>query len=185
MASRTPPLPPEAEYESREVLLRSINAWAASHGCAFITGRSNKEASGRRRVFYACDRSGRLPDTTKVRQRQTTSKRTSCLYSVIARESKDGTWTLKHRPDPQYSVHNHDLSTDPLAHPAHRTVSASERAAISSYVDAGLAPKEIQSLLRNTHQTSATRQDIYNQIAEARRQSYQGLSPTHAFVTGL
>jgi hypothetical protein len=72
-----------------------------------------------------------------------------------------------------------------LAHPVHRIISASKRAEISDYVAAGLSPKEIQSLLREKHETIATRQDIYNQIAAIRRQGYQGLSPTDVFITGL
>ncbi|KJR85470.1 uncharacterized protein SPSK_10056 [Sporothrix schenckii 1099-18] len=67
MASHPPPdpppaLPPEDLYESREALLLSINAWAASHGCAFVTGRSIKYKLNKRVVTYAYDRSGRAVD---------------------------------------------------------------------------------------------------------------------------
>jgi hypothetical protein len=144
-APRPPCLPPEAVYDSREALLQSINAWAALNGCAFVTGRSKRE-SGKLKVFYTCDRFGLLADVTKTRQRHTTSKRTGCQYSVLAKESTDGSWALKHRPDERYSIHNHELSIHPLAHPVHRVISASERADISDYVAAGLSPKEIQDV---------------------------------------
>ena len=36
-------LPPEAEYESRNVLFKAINAWAATKGYAFVTKRSTQE----------------------------------------------------------------------------------------------------------------------------------------------
>lgn len=53
-------LPPERDYGSRDALFASINAWAATKGYAFSTGRSTKEKSGRQTITYICDRSCRL-----------------------------------------------------------------------------------------------------------------------------
>ncbi|KAJ0128476.1 hypothetical protein HZ326_28426 [Fusarium oxysporum f. sp. albedinis] len=60
-------LPPEGEFESREALFEAINAWAATRGYAFITGRSTKEKTGRRTITYMCDRRGNHPIASRER----------------------------------------------------------------------------------------------------------------------
>ena len=51
------PLPPEAQYPSKEALFEAIQAWAKPRGYAFTIGRSTKrEGSGRIKVIYTCDR---------------------------------------------------------------------------------------------------------------------------------
>jgi hypothetical protein len=49
---------------------------------------------------------------------------------------------------------------------------------------AGIAPKDIQTLVRKSG-SLATRQDIYNRIADARRESCEGQSPMHALAQQL
>lgn len=112
-------LPPEQYYDSREALFVSINTWATTRGYAFIARRSTKEKNGKSTITYACDRSC-LPPTLKARQRKTTTQGTGCPFLVIAKESSDGGWTLKHRPDQRFSIHNHERSQHPSAHPVHR-----------------------------------------------------------------
>ena len=177
-------LPPEGHFESREALFESINTWAKPRRYAFTTQRSARETNGFLRVYYACDRSRRLPclDDSREGKRKTTTRMTNCLFSVLAKESSEG-WTLKHRPEVRFAVHNHEPSLHPSAHPVHRQLSSgiSQLAALS---DAGLAPKEIQTVVRQSG-SLATRQDIYNRIAEARRDSRQGESPIHALANQL
>ncbi len=165
-------LPPEAIYDSRDALFRSINAWAAARGYAFSTGKSTKEKSGRVTVTYACDRVLRLPPTTRERQRKTTTRETGCPFSVLAKESPDNTWILKHRPDRRFSIHNHKPSQHPSAHPVHRQLSRST-SQLATLSNASLTPKEIQTLVQQSG-SLATRQDIYNRITEVRRDAYGG-----------
>lgn len=113
-------LPPEQYYDSREALFVSINTWATTRGYAFIARRSTKEKNGKSTITCACDRSCLSP-ALKERQRKTTTRGIGCPFSVIAKESSDGGWTLKHRPDRRFSVHNHERSQHPSAHPVHRT----------------------------------------------------------------
>ncbi|EED17401.1 Mutator-like element transposase, putative [Talaromyces stipitatus ATCC 10500] len=174
-------LPPESIYDSREALFESINTWAAVRGYAFIARRSTKEKNGRSTITFACDRAC-IPPTPRERQRKTTTRGTSCPFSVIAKESGEG-WTLKHRPDQRFSIHNHEPSQCPSAHPIHRQLSGCTSQLVR-HSNAGIAPKEIQTLVRQSG-SLATRQDIYNQIAAARRDSCEGQSPIHALVNQL
>lgn len=107
---------------------------------------------------------------------------TNCSFSVIAKESSEG-WTLKHRLGQHYTTHNHEPSLHPSAHPVHRQLSGgtSQLPALSN---ASLTPKEIQTVVRESG-SLATRQDIYNHIAEVRRDSRQGESPIHALANQL
>ena len=175
-------LPPEAIYDSRDALFKSINAWAAPRGYAFSTGKSTKEKSGRMTVTYACDRLFQ-PSTTGERQRKTTTRGTGCPFSVLAKESPDNTWILKHRPDRRFSIHNHEPSQHPSAHPVHRQLSGGT-SQLATLSNAGLAPKEIQTLVRQSG-SLATRQDIYNRIAEVRRDAHEGQSPIQALANQL
>lgn len=179
-------LPPEATYSSREALYEAINSWAKPRGYAFVTGRSRTEKTGRITVVYTCDRFRRPPSASISRQRQTTSRSTCCQFSVLAKESLDHTsWSVKHRPDEQFASHNHEPSQHETAHPAHRILSESDKAMISSLTDARVAPKEIRTFLRQNSNTSATQQDMCNYIAESKRQFRKGQSTMQALANQL
>src|SRR5689334_23762817 len=101
-------LPPECNYTSRDALFKAINAWAAPRGYAFVTGRSHKEKTGRLTVTFTCDRACRPPDASADRKRKTSTRGTSCQFSVLAKQSLDKTtWALRHRPDSLFATHNH------------------------------------------------------------------------------
>jgi hypothetical protein len=172
-------LPPEGFFESQQALFESINEYAKARGYAFTIKRSKRD-NGLLKVFYACDRSRRLPSSpSRERRRNTTTRMTECPFSVIAKESREG-WYLKHRSD-GYTIHNHEPSLHASAHPVHRQLDTSQVKILSN---AGLPPKEIQTLVREGG-SLATRQDIYNRIAEARRESREGESPIHALSNQL
>jgi len=142
-------LPPEGFFESRNALFESINSYAKPRGYAFTTQRSFRRPGGFLKVYFACDRSRRLPSSPeRNRQRKTTTRMTNCLFSVAALESSEG-WTLKHCPETRFAVHNHEPSLYPSAYPVHRQLSSgtSQLAALS---DAGLVPKEIQTVVRQS-----------------------------------
>ncbi|KAI8710713.1 hypothetical protein NCS52_01552300 [Fusarium sp. LHS14.1] len=179
-------LPPEGEYESREALFEAINAWAATKGYAFITGRSTKEKTGRRTITYICDRRRNHPIVSRERRRKTTTRTTGCEFSILAKENKDGsTWTLRHRSDSRFSLHNHEPSQDTTAHPVLRTMSKEHLSQLTGLANAGIAPKEIRTYMRQNTNTIATQQDIYNRIADARREVCQGQSSINALADQL
>lgn len=178
-------LPPEGHYSSREELRSAINAWAAPRGYAFVIKRSSKTANGRTHVIFNCDRgAGRIPSLSD--RRQTTTRRTGCLFSVLAKESLCKTiWSLRHRPGPHFSQHNHEPSFSEVAHPTLRQLSRQEEITVNQLTNAGIAPKEIGSFLRITSNTLATQQDIYNCIAKGRRDLSKGQSNIHALADQL
>jgi hypothetical protein len=178
-------LPPERDYESRDALFASINAWAATRGYAFTTGKSTSTKSGKKIVTYACDRSCRPPSPSRERQRKTATRGTGCQFSVLAKESLDkSTWSLQHRSE-CFCSHNHPPSQHPSAHPSHRQLSKEDIATVSSLSDAGIAPKEIRTFLRQNSVSLATQRDIYNQLAASRREACEGQSAIQALANQL
>ncbi|KAL2125970.1 hypothetical protein VTI74DRAFT_2054 [Chaetomium olivicolor] len=130
------------------------------------------QKSGYLTVFYIYDRSRRLPSSLeRDRQRRTTTRITNCPFSVLAKESSEG-WALKHRPDRRFATYNHEPSLYPSIYPVYRQLSSgiSQLLVLSN---TGLALKEIQTVIRQSG-SLAIRQDIYNYIAEVRRDSCQG-----------
>lgn len=179
-------LPPEEKYESREALFQSINAWAAPRGYAFINGRSTKERSGKQTITYTCDRRRNHPIIQRERRRKTTTRTTGCEFSVLGKDSLDKTtWTVKHRSDKRFCVHNHEPSWDPTAHPIHRTLSKEGASQVATLTNAGIAPKGIRTYIRQNTSSIATQQDIYNRIADARREACEGQSSINALANQL
>jgi hypothetical protein len=178
-------LPPEGHFPSQQALLTAINAWARERGYAFSVKNSWNTSSGRKGVIYNCDRGSKPPSTTRKRVRNTVSRHTGCLFSVIAKEGPNKTsWSLSHRPNQKHHKHNHEPS-NPLAHPTHRILSAADRQIVKQLTSCGSAPKDIISHLRNTSTTLATQQDIYNCIAESKRELLKGQSNIHALANQL
>lgn len=164
-------LPPEGQFSSRKELHAAINAWAAPRGYAFSTKSSWKTPSGRIGVIFSCDRgAGHAPSaSTKKQHRETTTRRTGCLFSVIAKESLcKTTWSLRHRPGVSFSQHNHKRSISHLAHPTLRQISRPDKSTVQQLANAGVALKEIRLYLHINSDTLAMQQDIYNCIARGK-----------------
>ena len=179
-------LPPEDEYESRSSLFKSINAWAEPRGYAFTTAKSTKERSGKQTITYACDRYSRPPSDALDRQRKTTTRGTGCPFSVLAKESLDKKiWTVRHRQDPRFAVHNHAPSQHPSAHPAHRRFTDEAATLLMNLTNAGIVPRDARSYLRQHSDCTATQKDIYNRIAMVRREMFAGQSSIHALANDL
>lgn len=65
---------------------------------------------------------------------------------MLAKQSLDGaTWVLSHRLGLYFSLHNHPLSEDLSAHPAHRYLTRGDSRVISSLAAARAAPREIRT----------------------------------------
>lgn len=179
-------LPPEGTYESRESLLAAINSWAKPRGYAFTTGKSLKTPNGRVRVIFACDRNKLPPSTSIDRVRRTSSRRTGCKFSVLAKQSLDrNSWVLTHRPDKDCARHNHPPSEDPSAHPAHRRLEEQDATIISNLMTSGIAPRDIQTYAHKHLDTLITQRDLYNRFATTRRDLREGQSSIHALVDQL
>jgi len=179
-------LPPECDYESRDALFKAINAWAAPRGYAFRTGRLHKEKTGKITLTFTCDRACRPPDASTDRKRKTTTRGTGCEFSVLAKQSLDTTtWTLRHRSDRRFAIHNHEPSQHISAYPAHRKLSSKDRSTVSNLANTRIAPKDIRTYIRQNSDTIATQQDIYNRIADSRRDLCEGQSTISALINQL
>lgn len=179
-------MPPEATLPSRDALFQYINNWALTRGYAFTNGKSTVEKSGLRTVTYSCDRRGASPSPSKQRIRQTASRCTGCLFSVLGKQLKDnGGWALRYRRDERFATHNHEPSSHPTAHPIHRKLTVEQKGQISRLNAAGIAPKEINTYLRQNDSTLATQKDISNQILQSRRDARQGKTSMQALVNQL
>jgi hypothetical protein len=84
-------LPPEAQYCSNDELLEAIQGWAIERGYAFTVKRSQTTVSLKKRIKYFCDRHTPPASTSRSRIRITSSRRTNCLFSIIAKETDNAT----------------------------------------------------------------------------------------------
>ena len=83
------------------------------------------------------------------------------------------------------SSHNHEPSQHLSAHPAHRILSEEDKSKVASLSEAGIAPRDIRTYIRQNSNTIATQQDIYNRIADAKRDVCEGQSTIQAFANQL
>ena len=175
-------LPPLATYPSREALFEAIQAWAKLRGYAFITGKSKKTESGRRKVYYACDRKALTqPNTAMNRVRNTQSRGLGCPFSILGIESPGLGWEVRYRSGAQFNTHNHLPSKSPAAHPSHRHLSIKAQNTAKQLHLAGVQPQNTLTFMRQTApETPLIPRDLYNYNASFRRDIRQGQSPTEA-----
>jgi hypothetical protein len=84
-------------------------------GYAFSVGKSKTLADGRQKVYYACDRRSLLrPHIQRVRETQ--SRGTGCLFSILALETLSLGWEIRYQPEHGFNIHNHPPSQSPAAH---------------------------------------------------------------------
>uniref|UniRef100_A0A093VCL6 Protein FAR1-RELATED SEQUENCE 5 n=1 Tax=Talaromyces marneffei PM1 TaxID=1077442 RepID=A0A093VCL6_TALMA len=179
-------LPPEGDFNSRKAVFDYVNSWAKPRGYTFTTGKSSKTSNGRVKVFFAYDRNKPPPSPSSNRKHRTSSQRTNCLFSVVAKESLDGTtWALRHRPDAKFCEYNYPPSTEPSVHRAHRRLLDEEVNIIADLTTAGVPPREIRTYIRQTSNALTTQQDVYNLAASTRRKLVQGQSSIQALVNQL
>lgn len=105
---------------------------------------------------------------------------------MLGKQSLDKTtWTVRHRPDKKFSFHNHESSWNQAAHPVLRSLSVEDVSQIRSLSNAGVTPKEIRTYIRQNSDSVATQQDIYNRIADARREASEGQNSVNALADQL
>lgn len=71
------------------------------------------------------------------------------------------------------------------AHPVLRILFKEDLSQLTSLTNAGIAPKETRTYMRQNTDTIATQQDIYNRIADARRDVCQGQNSINALAEGF
>jgi hypothetical protein len=178
-------LPPLATYPSREALFEAIQSWAKLHGYAFVTGKSKKVPNGLQKVYYACDRNPLVRPVQKDRLRDTQTRGTGCLFSILAVECSLG-WVVKYRPEPKFNIHNHPPSQSPAAHPSHRHLSIEARNTAKQLYSAGVQPRNTLTIMRQiAPETPLVPRDLYNYNASFYRDIRQGQSPTEALLQHL
>ena len=94
-------------------------------------------------------------------------------------------WSIIYRPGTEYSVHNHEPSLSPSAHPIHRQLSSEDKLMISMLDEAGIPTKNIRAFMRNSSDGLATQQDYRNHLKHTRRNITQGQSSIHALAQQL
>jgi hypothetical protein len=177
-------LPPLAIYPTREALFEAIQTWSKLRGYAFTITRSLKKKQ-RQKVYYTCDRCPPIP-LPRERIRETQTRGTGCLFSIIALEKASGEWELKYRTEAQYNIHNHLPSQSPISHPSHRHLSTKVKNIAQSCFLAGIQPRQTLTLIRQANpSTLVLPQDIYNQNSAFRREIQQGQSTTEALIQHL
>ncbi|RFU25063.1 hypothetical protein B7463_g11275, partial [Scytalidium lignicola] len=178
------PPPPEALYTDLTALYASIQAFARANGYAFRILDSKP-----RRKVYACDRAGKYDSRGKKdgvhqsKQRKSASKKCDCKMKVAAKQEGSG-W----RVTVIESAHNHEASTAPIAHPAHRIAALDPdiRAQILSKAYSGIRNAQILSSLRiEFPQLLITGSDISNIIQTERLQSLAGRTPIQWLLAKL
>lgn len=176
-------LPSPGEYNSQEEIRAALRAWAAPRHYAFVIKQSWKTSSGRKKVFFNCDRgAGRKPSLNEAaRLRKTSSQRTDCKFSVLAVEGQDrSVWYLKHRTEGGFAEHNHKHSRRPAAHTEHRKLTKEQRLLVQDLSDSGASPSTIMIHLYKDRTVKAIPQDFYNCISEGSRACAQGQSSIQA-----
>jgi hypothetical protein len=127
-ASNALTLPPLALYPSKEALFEAIQSWSKARGYAFTTTRSKRLNNQRQKVYFNCDRCPPTPPPATTRVRDTQSRGTGCLFSILAIELPNSLgWEVKYRPETKYNTHNHPPSQSPAAHPSYRQLSTEAR----------------------------------------------------------
>jgi hypothetical protein len=145
-------LPPLAIYPTKEALFEAIQSWSKLYRYAFTVTRSLRKKQ-RQKVYYSCDRCPPPPLAREDRIRDTQTRGTGCLFSIIALENPSGEWELKYRLEAQYNTHNHQPSLSPSAHPSYRQLSTTAKNTIKSFFQAGI---QLQQTLTFLHQADPT-----------------------------
>lgn len=184
--------PPEGTYPTFEALLAAANGHALERGYAMVIGRSKrKNKVGLKKVLLTCDKGGTskhtmLPLNSPLRKRCTTSRKTGCMFGIYAIETQME-WTLKYRPDPACSVHNHGPSKGAIEHPAARKLDATAVAAVKALKDAGVSAQETLKQIQAAQPgAKLIARDVYNARAALRREpSRASLDPAVVPVEGM
>ena len=156
--------PPENQYyDTPELGIASINAFARGHGYAISTRSSKTTKLGiKKTVRLCCDRGRRYrprqEDSSRVRK--TTTLAIQCPFTISLRlQQSSNTWRLTHK----HIQHNYGPSP-PSTHQAHRTQELTQKASnIDHLIRQGHLTRQILTGLREEDPSYVlAARDIYN-----------------------
>jgi hypothetical protein len=169
--------PPEGiYYDTPELAIAALNAFAREHGYALTTRRSKRTKKGVLKTIRLCCDRGRKYDTRwhekqgGDRIRKTSTAANGCQFGLSLRLQHDtNTWRLQHD---EVIVHNHGPSA-PSAHHVHRRLELAQKASIIDLqITQGFTTRQILTSIRKQDpRSSLIPDDIYN-----RRKKLRGLT---------
>ena len=175
--------PPFNDYDSRDDLLVSTRAWAATQGYAIVIARSDKG-----RVTLKCDRGGQYRNrrelTEENRQRRTGSRLVECPFRATGNcDKRNQRWYLQ----VMEAEHNHEPSNTPAAHPSLRRLNEEDKTEIAGLSRAGVAPRTIVAAMQGQRPANKplSVKDIYNARLQLRAEALEGRTPVQALVEKL
>lgn len=191
------PPPPENTFPSYAAATQAMYTWAKDYGYDLSTYRSVKMKSGviYKRIFR-CTRAGKVDNKRKLTEEDRIrpkrgSKKTGCkmtIQLVTAEQSNpEGPWRIKHHQGQSSFIHNHEAASA-IVLPGHRRRTRSEqvRGFIRSQYAATVDPSRILSTLQEEDLTLLiTRQDVYNEQRQIKREKLGTMTPVEALFQSL
>ncbi|KAG6044117.1 hypothetical protein E4U39_003696 [Claviceps sp. Clav50 group G5] len=167
-----PPLPPSVLYDSFDDLFNFLQAWARSHGVAFVKKSSSnpREINGTKMAAHRlllCDRGPGRPSTGRG-LRRIPSQKADCPIRITASVTMKNNWRWSYRVS---GAHNHPPSHHPSQHAVHRRRTADQRAlALELSRQRALPAREVAVALRERSGEPAffRERDIYNDLQRLR-----------------
>jgi len=176
-------LPEEGEYISLTRAESVVRQHAKYHGYALsrVSLKKDKHTPPMiRRRDLRCSRGGKKRGEGV--KRSTGTRMTECAFEIRIHRTEYGTWKVRiHNP-----THNHEPSSNLSEHSQYRRPTVEEKTAIQSLHASGVAPRFIVStLLERNPDTAVTTREVYNEIAKARKERLNGLTPIEALIMEL
>lgn len=176
-------LPEEGEYTSLARAESVVQQHAKFHGYALSRASLKKDKRtppAIRRRDLRCSRGG--TKRGEGVKRATGTRMTQCEFEVRIHRTEYGTWQVRI----YHPTHNHEPSSNPSEHSQYRQPTAEEKTTIQSLHESGVAPRFIVStLLERNLDTAVTTREVYNEIAKARKERLNGLTPIEALIMEL
>ncbi|KAK9368157.1 hypothetical protein V1509DRAFT_640047 [Lipomyces kononenkoae] len=175
-------------WATPEEALAMLQEWARDHGFAIAQSRgSDRDPVTRqhRRYDVCCTAGGREYTPTGYNIRQTSTKRTNCLFrgKLVCRRSHDDLWVY----NSLCTEHNHEPLTCPSGDPVHRkrTLEDLEEIRVASE-SAGCGGRAVVAIVKAKRpEALLTRRDVWNDRAKLRREALGPYSQTQAFISNL
>lgn len=178
--SQTIPAPADCAYGSHEEAYHALKSHGIENGYGFRLKESLPPgASVKTRYYYCCDKAGSYQ--SKARIRNTASRATGCSFKLVLFQ-KDSQWIL----EVKNAYHNHPPSLNPMAHNIYRRRTQAQKDTIESMSQAGIAPKQIMTALRNQDpDILVAASDIRNERQMMRSQYLGDRMPVEALLDEL
>ena len=173
-------LPEEGEYVSLTRAESILRQHAKFHGYALSRASLKKDKRTQptiRRRDLRCSRGG-MKRGEGVKRR-TGTRMTQCKFEVRIHRTEYGTWQVRI----YHPTHNHEPSSSLSEHSQYRQPTTEEQTTIRSLHASGVAPRFIVStLLEQDLDTAVTTREVYNEIAKAKEERMNGLTPIEALI---